>query len=124
MNTRSGAARRAIAAFGSSAQILSNSALLQPCATACVPLRFAAQILHLPPNDRHPADSPHLPSLGRATPLLQLARLVVAARHGLRPGQRGHGHAVIQDLLGHASIANAVRYTKLAPRRLAAVRVR
>ena len=30
----------------------------------------------------------------------------------------------IQDFLGHASIANTVRYTKLAPGRLAAVRVR
>jgi integrase len=31
---------------------------------------------------------------------------------------------LIQDFLGHASIANTVRYTKLAPGRLAAVRVR
>ena len=31
---------------------------------------------------------------------------------------------LIQDFLGHASVANAARYTKLAPRRLAAVRVR
>jgi hypothetical protein len=33
-------------------------------------------------------------------------------------------YALIQDFLGHASIANTVRYTMLAPRRLAAVRVR
>jgi site-specific recombinase XerD len=31
---------------------------------------------------------------------------------------------LIQDFLGHASIANTVRYTKLAPGRLAAVRIR
>jgi type 1 fimbriae regulatory protein FimB len=31
---------------------------------------------------------------------------------------------LIQDFLGHASIANTVRYTRLAPGRLAAVRVR
>ena len=31
---------------------------------------------------------------------------------------------LIQDFLAHASIANTVRYTKLAPGRLAAVRVR
>ena len=31
---------------------------------------------------------------------------------------------LIQDFLGHVSIANALRYTRLAPGRLAAVRVR
>jgi site-specific recombinase XerD len=31
---------------------------------------------------------------------------------------------LIQDFLGHASIANTARYTKLASGRLAAVRVR
>jgi site-specific recombinase XerC len=31
---------------------------------------------------------------------------------------------LIQDFLGHATIANTVRYTKLAPEHLAAVRVR
>ncbi len=31
---------------------------------------------------------------------------------------------LIQDFLGHASIANTVRYTKLAASRLAKVRVR
>jgi len=47
--------------------------------------------------------------------------------------RHGAGHALanagtdtrlIQDFLGHASIANTVRYTKLAPGRLANVRVR
>jgi site-specific recombinase XerD len=50
--------------------------------------------------------------------------------HMLRHGtgyalaNEGTDTRLIQDFLGHASIANTVRYTKLAPGRLAAVRVR
>jgi site-specific recombinase XerD len=43
---------------------------------------------------------------------------------GYALANEGTDTRLIQDFLGHASIANTVRYTKLAPRRLAAVRVR
>jgi len=44
----------------------------------------------------------------------------------LNPALANHGTdtRLIQDFLGHASISNTVRYTKLAPGRLAMVRVR
>jgi site-specific recombinase XerD len=45
-----------------------------------------------------------------------------ATGHAL--ANEGTDTRLIQDFLGHASIANTVRYTKLAPGRLAAVRVR
>jgi integrase len=43
---------------------------------------------------------------------------------GYALANEGTDTRLIQDFLGHASIANTVRYTKLAPGRLAAVRVR
>jgi Phage integrase family len=43
---------------------------------------------------------------------------------GYALANEGTDTRLIQDFLGHASIANTVRYTKLAPARLAAVRVR
>jgi site-specific recombinase XerD len=43
---------------------------------------------------------------------------------GYALANEGTDTRLIQDFLGHASIANTVRYTKLAPRRLAAMRVR
>jgi site-specific recombinase XerD len=43
---------------------------------------------------------------------------------GYALGNEGTDTRLIQDFLGHASIANTVRYTKLAPGRLAAIRVR
>ena len=43
---------------------------------------------------------------------------------GYALANKGTDTRLIQDFLGHASIANTVRYTKLAPGRLAAVRVR
>ena len=42
----------------------------------------------------------------------------------IRIANEGTDTRLIQDFLGDASIANTVRYTKLAPGRLAAVRVR
>jgi site-specific recombinase XerD len=70
-----------------------------------------------------------------------IARIVARAAETARLGFHVHPHMLrhatgyalanegtdtrlIQDFLGHASIANTVRYTKLAPGRLAAVRVR
>jgi site-specific recombinase XerD len=70
-----------------------------------------------------------------------IARIVERAAETARLGFRVHPHMLrhatgyalanegtdtrlIQDFLGHASIANMVRYTRLAPGRLAAVRVR
>jgi integrase len=70
-----------------------------------------------------------------------IARIVERAAEAAKIGFHVHPHMLrhatgyalanagtdtrlIQDFLGHASIANTVRYTKLAPRRLAAVRVR
>ena len=47
-----------------------------------------------------------------------------AACHGSRSCHEGTDTWLIQDFLGHASIANTVRYTQLAPGRLASVRVR
>ena len=43
---------------------------------------------------------------------------------GYALANEGTDTRLIQDFLGHASIANTVRYTRLAPGRLAAVRVR
>ena len=43
---------------------------------------------------------------------------------GYALANEGTDTRLIQDFLGHASIANTVRYTNLAPGRLAAVRVR
>ena len=43
---------------------------------------------------------------------------------GYALANEGTDTRLIQDFLGHASIANTVRYTRLAPVRLAAVRVR
>jgi integrase len=43
---------------------------------------------------------------------------------GYALANEGTDTRLIQDFLGHASIANTVRYTKLAPGRLSAVRVR
>jgi type 1 fimbriae regulatory protein FimB/type 1 fimbriae regulatory protein FimE len=43
---------------------------------------------------------------------------------GYALANEGTDTRLIQDFLGHASITNTVRYTKLAPARLAAVRVR
>jgi type 1 fimbriae regulatory protein FimB/type 1 fimbriae regulatory protein FimE len=43
---------------------------------------------------------------------------------GYALANEGTDTRLIQDFLGHASIANAVRYTRLGPGRLAAVRVR
>jgi type 1 fimbriae regulatory protein FimB/type 1 fimbriae regulatory protein FimE len=43
---------------------------------------------------------------------------------GYAMANEGTDTRLIQDFLGHASIANTVRYTKLAPGRLATVRVR
>ena len=43
---------------------------------------------------------------------------------GYALANEGTDTRLIQDFLGHASIANTVRYTKLAPGRLASVRVR
>ena len=43
---------------------------------------------------------------------------------GYALANEGTDTRLIQDFLGHASISNTVRYTKLAPGRLAAVRVR
>ena len=43
---------------------------------------------------------------------------------GYALANEGTDTRLIQDFLGHAAIANTVRYTKLAPGRLAAVRVR
>jgi type 1 fimbriae regulatory protein FimB/type 1 fimbriae regulatory protein FimE len=43
---------------------------------------------------------------------------------GYALANEGTDTRLIQDFLGHASIANTVRYTKLAPGRLATVRVR
>jgi site-specific recombinase XerD len=42
---------------------------------------------------------------------------------GYALANKGTDTRLIQDFLGHASIANTVRYTKLAPDRLASVRV-
>jgi type 1 fimbriae regulatory protein FimB/type 1 fimbriae regulatory protein FimE len=43
---------------------------------------------------------------------------------GYALANEGTDTRLIQDFLGHASIANTVRHTKLAPGRLAAVQVR
>jgi site-specific recombinase XerD len=43
---------------------------------------------------------------------------------GYALANEGTDTRLIQDFLGHASIADTVRYTKLAPGRLATVRVR
>ena len=43
---------------------------------------------------------------------------------GYALANEGTDTRLIQDFLGHASIANTVRYTRLAPGRLATVRVR
>lgn len=43
---------------------------------------------------------------------------------GYALANEGTDTRLIQDFMGHASIANTVRYTKLAPARLASVRVR
>ena len=43
---------------------------------------------------------------------------------GYALANEGTDTRLIQDFLGHASIAKTVRYTRLAPGRLAAVRVR
>jgi type 1 fimbriae regulatory protein FimB/type 1 fimbriae regulatory protein FimE len=70
-----------------------------------------------------------------------IARIVARAAETAKLGFHAHPHMLrhatgyalanegtdtrlIQDFLGHASIANTVRYTKLAPGRLATVRVR
>jgi type 1 fimbriae regulatory protein FimB/type 1 fimbriae regulatory protein FimE len=70
-----------------------------------------------------------------------IARIVVRAAEVAKLGFHVHPHMLrqatgyalanegtdtrlIQDFLGHASIANTVRYTRLAPGRLATVRVR
>ena len=70
-----------------------------------------------------------------------IARIVERAAEGAKLGFHVHPHMLrhatgfmlanegtdtrlIQDFLGHASISNTVRYTKLAPARLAGVRVR
>jgi type 1 fimbriae regulatory protein FimB/type 1 fimbriae regulatory protein FimE len=55
-----------------------------------------------------------------------IARIVQRAAETAKLGfhVQGTDTRLIQDFLGHASIANTVRYTKLAPGRLAAVRVR
>ena len=70
-----------------------------------------------------------------------IARIVERAGEGAKLGFHVHPHMLrhatgyalanegtdtrlIQDFLGHASIANTVRYTRLAPGRLATVRVR
>jgi len=50
--------------------------------------------------------------------------LLLSAPAGYALANEGTDTRLIQDFLGHASIANAVRYTRLAPGRLAAVRVR
>jgi len=70
-----------------------------------------------------------------------IARIVERAGEGAKLGFHVHPHMLrhatgyalanegtdtrlIQDFLGHAAIANTVRYTRLAPGRLATVRVR
>jgi integrase len=65
---------------------------------------------------------------GPASQLAQRAPLIsrshADAGCAIRIANKGTDTRLIQDFLGHASIANTVRYTKLAPGRLAAVRVR
>ena len=59
-------------------------------------------------------------------PVLRIAAIIHRARHGTgyALANEGTDTRLIRDFLGHASIANTVGYTKLAPARLAAVRVR
>ena len=87
--------------------------------------------------------SPHVFVSERGGPLSpdMIARIVERAAETAELGFHVHPHMLrhatgytlanegtdtrlIQDFLGHASIANTVRYTRLAPGRLAAVRVR
>ena len=87
--------------------------------------------------------SPYVFTSERGGPLSpdMIARVVSRAAEAAKLGFHVHphmlrhatGHALanegtdtrlIQDFLGHASIANTVRYTKLAPARLASMRVR
>jgi type 1 fimbriae regulatory protein FimB len=87
--------------------------------------------------------SPHVFTSERGGPLSpdMIARIVERAADGAKLGFHVHPHMLrhatgymlanegtdtrlIQDFLGHASISNTVRYTKLAPARLAGVRVR
>ena len=87
--------------------------------------------------------SPHVFTSERGGPLSpdMIARIVERAGEAAKLGFHVYPHMLrhstgyalanegidtrlIQDFLGHTSIANTVRYTRLAPGRLAAVRVR
>jgi site-specific recombinase XerC len=66
---------------------------------------------------------PSKPSASRLSPRPSQTRNLVSNVR-IRIANEGTDTRLIQDFLGYASIANTVRYTKLAPGRLAAVRVR